>query len=365
MAYGLWDRLNWLTTTVKRLCCAVDFIREEVAANKEANPCYLEITTTAGGGFPGSTLEYYNESTAGWSTPFTSLVIVGDSIQRLYGGSNVNLGSLFSGIPEITSINDGCGVVTGISVEAFSYCENLSFVNLPKLTLVPESAFGNCTNLTTISLPSVISIEDSAFDGCTLLVSASFASATSIGDLIFQDCSSLTSVSLPKLETIGSNVFLNSGVTSISLPSLTSMNFAAFVNANNLLSASLPKVLNISSEAFLGCDNLVSVLAPKATTIGVGAFENCPSLITIDFPLVTSVGAAAFDSCTALTTVNLPSVTNLGGTPGNDNVFALGTPGNIESLTVPVALETIDGGNPDGDLVYAVSNNAGLVINYV
>jgi len=363
MAMGIFEQLAWLTTRVKRLCCAVDANTEAIAANKEANPCYLEITTIAGGGFPGSTLEYYNEFT-GWDTPFTSLVIVGDSIQRLYGGSNVNLGSLFSGIPEITSINDGCGVVTSIGNNAFDTASNLSFVNLPKLTLVPESAFAACTSLTNISLPSVISIESTAFDGCTALVSASFASATSIGDAVFQDCSSLTSVSLPKLQIIGSNVFLNSGVTSISLPSLTTMNFGAFSQANNLISASLPKVLNISSEAFLGCDNLVSVLAPKATTVGGSAFESCSSLITIDFPLVTTIGGAAFDSCTALTTVNLPSVTNLGGTPGNDNVF-VGITGNTITLTVPVAMQTINSGNPDGDITNLLTNNPGSTVNYI
>ena len=30
MAYGLWDTLNWLTTTVKRLCCAVKELQAQV-----------------------------------------------------------------------------------------------------------------------------------------------------------------------------------------------------------------------------------------------------------------------------------------------------------------------------------------------
>ena len=33
MAYGLWDQINWLTTRVKRLCCAVDNIKKSGAGS--------------------------------------------------------------------------------------------------------------------------------------------------------------------------------------------------------------------------------------------------------------------------------------------------------------------------------------------
>ena len=98
-------------------------------------------------------------------------------------------------------------------------------------------------------------------------------------------------------------------------------------------------------------------------SIGDDGFDGCTSLITVNFPLVTSIASAAFYSCTSLTTINLSSVLTLGPTTGNDLVFEPIT-GNTITLTVPVAMETINAGSPDGDIVYLDSNNT-VTINYV
>lgn len=52
----------------------------------------------------------------------------------------------------------------------------------------------------------------------------------------------------------------------------------------------------------------------------------------------------------------------MGATTGNDNIFS-----NIKlgaTITVPVALQTIDSGSPDGDLVYA-NGTRGATIIYI
>ena len=385
MAYGIFEQLAWLTTRVKRLCCAVDANTAAIAANKEANPCYLEITTKPGGGFPGSTLAYYN-SLFTYDTPFTSLVIVGDSIQRLYGGSNVNLGPELSGITEITSINDGCGVVTGIGNGAFLGNTNLSYVNLPALTEIPYAAFKACTSLTNVYFPNVTIINEDAFIDCTALSTISFPKVeTILGSAFFYTAvSTINDTNLPKLTTLD-YAFNGSALTSAILSNVTDLANEAFKFNTGLVTVSLPKMTFIPSSCFEGCTSLVDINFPKITQINNSAFEGCTSLSSIDFPLVTIVLDNAFYNCSSLGTVNLPavteiavfvfgncislntvnlnSVTNLGGTPGDDNVFN-GVTGLTLTLTVPVAQGTIDGGDPDGDIVYLNGNNV-LAINYV
>jgi hypothetical protein len=39
--------------------------------------------------------------------------------------------------------------------------------------------------------------------------------------------------------------------------------------------------------------------------------------------------------------------------------------GNTISLTVSTAMSTIDGGNPDGDIVYLTENSNTVTINYI
>lgn len=46
MAYGLWDQINWLTTRVKRLCCAVDQIKQSGSGSYKV---YTALLTQIGG----------------------------------------------------------------------------------------------------------------------------------------------------------------------------------------------------------------------------------------------------------------------------------------------------------------------------
>jgi hypothetical protein len=58
----------------------------------------------------------------------------------------------------------------------------------------------------------------------------------------------------------------------------------------------------------------------------------------------------------------MPQLLNCGSTTGNNSVFF-----NVKlntTITVPIALQTANGGAPDGDLVYA-ANTRGATIIYV
>jgi hypothetical protein len=78
-------------------------------------------------------------------------------------------------------------------------------------------------------------------------------------------------------------------------------------------------------------------------------------------PLSETIGHAAFYGCTSLTIINLPSCTNLGDTTGYDGVFE-SIIGQTITLTVPAALETCNGSEPDGDIVDLAANNTATII---
>jgi hypothetical protein len=82
---------------------------------------------------------------------------------------------------------------------------------------------------------------------------------------------------------------------------------------------------------------------------------------TFNLPSLTIVDNACFFQCILVTTINLPSCTDLGATVGDNNVFNQ-ILGNTITLTVPSALTTCNGGNPDGDIQYLQANNTVTIV---
>jgi hypothetical protein len=115
MAYGLWDRLNWLTTTVKRLCCAVDKIKESGAGSYKV---YTALLTQSGGNGPSSGQgdESFNEGVT-----YTITDNPNNYDLTIYGAPNNNVGTSFvstvtTGLPYDASLtftyNTGAPIVT-------------------------------------------------------------------------------------------------------------------------------------------------------------------------------------------------------------------------------------------------------------
>ena len=108
----------------------------------------------------------------------------------------------------ITSITDE--KVTSVRAGAFSFCINLTGVNLPNATSIGTNAFYDCTSLINISLPNATSIGDGAFSGCTSLTNINLPNATSIGRGIFSSLSGsspITTIKLPSATTIAEHAF--------------------------------------------------------------------------------------------------------------------------------------------------------------
>ena len=166
--------------------------------------------------------------------------------------------------------------------------------------------------------------------------------------------------------------------------SVVSVGYFSFTNSNSLLSFSSTSATSINTS-FYSSSVLNSVVAPLAATAGNNSFSgtaltsiDLPSLLTagsycfnntysatsVNLPALTDMGQYGLRQCglnVTLSSINLSSCTNLGGTVGNNNVFNNIT-GQTITLTVPAALMTCNGGNPDGDIIELQSYNTVTIV---
>ncbi len=186
--------------------------------------------------------------------------------------------------------------IEGVSVKnigngAFSYCVNLSSINIPEnVTNIGRSAFFYCLSLSSIEIPeSVTSIGDAAFEHCIDLNNVEIlAKLMRIGDYVFFSCDSLSSIEIPE--------------------SVTSIGNGAFSYCINLSSIEIPEsVTSIEDAAFHNCDRLNGIKIPESVrNIGGSAFSYCDSLSSIEIPTsVVSIGNNAFGSCSSLRSINV------------------------------------------------------------
>ena len=201
--------------------------------------------------------------------------------------------------------------VTTIYDYAFSnYTFKKVYVN--NVTTIGYKSFAECNDITVMEMPKVTDIAECAFYSCDSLETVSMPSMTVIGKSVFEECRSLTNVDMPNVVTVGNSSFYNCrGLVSISMPSVTTLEFGAFDSCTSLTDIYMPNVTTLGRWAFNNCQSLVSVDMPSVTNIGGLAFGYCISLKTINVPNLTTVGIRAFAGST-LEAINLTNVTSIG-----------------------------------------------------
>jgi uncharacterized protein YwqG len=215
--------------------------------------------------------------------------------------------------------------VTEIGESAFSWCEELTEIELPPLlTSIEKRAFYDCKNLVKINIPPLVTnIGREAFTRCESLKEIKLPPLiTSIGEGAFLGCP-LESIELPpSITSIEEEVFRNCEFSNIKIPSsVTKIGECAFHACKHLINIELPEsVTEIEAGAFRFCTSLEKIVIPSSVkSIGHQAFEFCESLKEVVLPpLITKIKLSSFCGCASLEKITIPSsVTSIG-----DEAFA-------------------------------------------
>lgn len=173
MAMGLFQSIDWLTKKIKSLCCWLGIIEEQIGATLP----YIEIGYEAAN---GRTLNDWNQIAfrindgTGADADFTSVVVIGKDIARLYGSSGnlqIRNGAFNGSLPSnVLYIEDPFGLITSIGDESLKNNTSLVLVYLPAVKTIGSNTFTSCTALTTIYIPKCTSLgptvsDDQVFNG--------------------------------------------------------------------------------------------------------------------------------------------------------------------------------------------------------
>ena len=162
-----------------------------------------------------------------WSTPFTSVTVVGNVV-ALNGGQNIHIKEyLFQGNSHIKQINDiGCICYTNYYSFEIS---GLTLVSLPNIKYIEANSFYNCSLLTSFTAPS---LEYIGYEG------------------LAQAGSSITTLNFPLLRFVGSRAFaVLPGLTIINIPSCISLgestgdNQVFVLTTGNTITLTVPSAL--------------------------------------------------------------------------------------------------------------------------
>lgn len=269
-------------------------------------------------------------------------------------GSQAYVGDIV--IPASITVDNVVYNVTSIGEEAFSYCQNLTSVDIPEgVTTIGSNAFYLCQNLVSVTIPSTLeNINNGMFRYCNLkkvtinsnalisknrswmgevLLKDIFGSTveeinlgeniTRIGNLAFHEFKKLTSIQMTHhVTSIGSGAFQNCvSLTSIIIPnSVTSIDYNPFYGCENLSSIQVENG-NAVFDSRDNCNAIIrtadnvlitggpnTVIPNSVTEIGGGAFYNNANLTSINIPSsVVKIGSSAFWQCTSLTSISIPS----------------------------------------------------------
>ena len=137
----------------------------------------------------------------------------------------------------------------------------------------------------------------------------------------------------------------------------------SFRGCYGLTNPSFNYTLTIDVGGFTDCINLVNPSFTSLLSAGDYCFDNCTSLAStlLSFPSLITVGNNCFSYCNGIMELYMPVLENLGTSTLNNDVFDA-ISGQTIILTIPAALMTCNGGNPDGDIQVLQTNNTLTIV---
>ena len=295
----------------------------------------------------GKMKDYTYEDPAPWSGYSSSILSVKVNPGITHIGNEAFYGAHRSQSVETVSLPEG---LKSIGSGAFSYCHNLTTINLPNsviqledafyginpsdplynttffaylpreyqgeytipdgISTIAQYAFSKCTQLTKVTLPNTLKIiDDDAFNKCTNLSDVTIPSSVdSIGTRAFDGCTSLTNMVIPDNVTKLGSAILN-GCTGITKP-IYNKDYFIYLPQQFIGTYTVPAGIKyIVDNALYFCKGLTSLTLPDGLlTIGEGAFSMCTGLQQISLPnSLISIGAGAFGYCNSLSSIYIPA----------------------------------------------------------
>lgn len=175
----------------------------------------------------------------------TDFVIFGDGVLIAYNGQSNAAelpaevkhigGAAFSGNYALKCVIGGENVVT-VAGQAFAWCENLTYFNLPGLKSIGNHAFSGCGLMTCVKLSDTMeSLGESAFGDCYALKSVCLGnSMKTLRGTVFNICQNIRTVCVPEsMEQIYADAF-DSAISVIFLYPGTEEQFRAVCVENSV-----------------------------------------------------------------------------------------------------------------------------------
>ena len=171
-----------------------------------------------------------------------------------------------------------------INNNAFSFCSDLTEVDLKGVTSIGDSAFYYCTSLNNVVVPATV----------TEIGSAAFNSCSSLSDLTFESGS--------QIQSIGSTAFGGTALTYLQIPDTVKNINKNIVDDLSILDTEIEGgVIYLGSIAIAAADfNIKEIVIREGTTIiADNAFDNLENIKKISLPsTLLSIGSHSFDSYT-------------------------------------------------------------------
>ena len=298
-------------------------------------------------------------------------------------------------LTEITA-NDLAGV-TKIGENAFSRCESLESVEIPKsVKKISYGAFGGCKNIAVVTYKGsfkdwcavewdrnlisyakrIVLSDGTDLKKLTEITADDLAGVTRIGENAFRVCTLLESVEIPKcVKEIEIGAFgdckniamvtykgsfkdwcavdwdpvLIKCAKRIMLSDGTDPREVTEITANDLAG-----VTRIGENAFSDCTSLESVEIPKCVKeIGTLAFCDCTSLASVSIPgSVREIGGYAFGKCTSLVDVMIADGVTAIGNAAFEGCTSLASVSIPRSVT-KIGASAFNGCSPNLKVQYA------------
>lgn len=236
-------------------------------------------------------------------------------------------------VPETITLQGEQYMVTTIGENAFSYCDQLQSINMPKTIInIKKNAFYGCDGLKSVFLPkNVKEIAPSAFwnshnitridvdeENPYLCSKDGIVFSKDMKTLICMPQGFSGAYNLPKgVKHLAEHSMVADNLTSVVLPEgLETIGDEAFFWDKNLRNINFPSTLrSIGETAFLKCQLLESIILPEGLKdISRSTFSDCSSIQVLTLPSsLKNIGESAFYGIGYKGMVNIPdSVISIG-----------------------------------------------------